>query len=312
MGGQDRLAPFENFVSLKSLTYSGASAKECLFEMPGESFDFSKISNLSRLEEIRILNWHSENFEEVGILPNLRVLHLEETVDQKTFDQICRSTLLQDLRIATVAEDHANIAELRRLESLWLYSSEPIKDLEFIVEMKKLRRLLIPSEVQNYDAIGIHDGLEHVGLLLKSGTKNPKLPTQLKSVYLYGVEGPDLQFLSDCRDLENLVLPKAKVSDYSVLTNLKNLRVLVLDGSNFDQRLRWENLAKLEYLDLKTRMPVSIDGIDQLKNLKFLEAYKIDRFAVIHKKVGNETWENIYACRIPYHCRFGPVVYFSE
>ena len=204
-------------------------------------FDMAQIQSLS------INNIYLDSVKGLGKAKNLKYLDLSINTNY-------------DSNNKAIPVDLSEIAELKKLESLYLYGNT--RNIEFLTEMKNLKILYVEIHYDNPENIHILENL-----------------TNLENLTITG-EIETLEPLSNLVNLDSLTIDSSSngIKDLAYLKKLTNLTSLTLRGNfekweNFDEIGKLKNLVSLHIYryDGNENLPIDYSFINELSNLWSLD-----------------------------------------
>lgn len=254
---------------------------------PPDDLNLSRLSHLTNLKTIGIVNCDSKHVKNFSSLTNLETVSIWLTDDYDNMDFIKNNTNFKNLNL-TCDKESTNLSVLKTLtgiESLSVFNFG-VDDLSPISDLTNLKKLEISETfVKNFDFLTKLENLESLEYSLRAINliENLSVIPTLKSLksmeittspeYLFGETVP-IGNLKRFSSLTNLKLNSLYFSSIDWQENLPDtLITLDLSYNAIESLDGIEALTNLKELDLSNNKITSIEGLQNMSNLEVIKLY---------------------------------------
>lgn len=241
----------------------------------------SPLLHLGNLESLILAHNAIENINEISTLKNLKLLDLSNSYHSGYYynaihdlSPLAKLEKLESLYISRLEiNDTTFFNSLINLKNLFLSIENKISDFSFLLNLKKLKKLIyetsMPFEYLTADD-GSHENLFEVLSQL----------INIEELHLRNNEIAKIDFLENLTQLKNLDLSVNFLSDIYPLKNLKNLEKLDLSSN------RIINITPLKFLKNLTKLKLSFNSVKYISVFRFIPQLQI-------LEMSNTRFENI-------------------
>jgi hypothetical protein len=198
--------------------------------------NLEQVKYLNNLEELRLVQIIVSNLSPISNLPSLKKLTLYGLMEIK---------------------DLSPIVNLNSLESLSLLDMVNIKDISPISKLKKLDNLYITnmSEITKWDSIENFNPIFEIPNL-----RSLELPIDRK--------GKDIKNIGNLKKLDSLKIRITNQAELNIISDLPQLRELIIWDGNFNDVTPLLKLPKLKFVDFHTDFYIDIKPLAAGKTLE--------------------------------------------
>ena len=237
------------------------------------------LSVIAFIIAVLIDHFHKIKFEDKTMAELITEIVMEESVDKLRIDDLEKITIL-NIGYTSYYDTLVDIEKCSNLKSLFINCSEyaqvyypfavsemPEPETESTERVKKIEKEVgsILKKCSKLEDIYISNKKGNCALDNIEFLKNGK---NLKIIYLYAQTDIDYAPLSECKELVALSLRQCDVSDLSMLSELENLELLYLDGTNVaevEELLKLKNLNNLEIVLTDTPLAEKTEELESLQ-----------------------------------------------
>lgn len=214
----------ENLKSLKKLDISVDSEYTA---------DLAPLSKLDKVEDLRILAFHTKNLDKISEMKSVRKLMLH-SMDDDDLSFLSKMTGLEELSLLYVNSSFGPSLEyLDKVKKLFIADITDGADMSRIYRMKNLEDLVLTGEFFTTRGIGQLEKLKSLGVMLctysdMSGLKNC---SSLEKLTVYNCDTPyfDAKDIEGMTQLKTLSFSCAEIDNYTSLKTLSGLEEMRLD-----------------------------------------------------------------------------------
>lgn len=224
--------------------------------------DISELKSLINLEYLYLNNNQINNIDSIKDLRKLEFLYLSKN-NIEDISVIGNFINLKKLRVGNnKINDISILSNLSNLENLGIEGNN-ITDLNVLVQISGLKKLVISSGT-NFDGDGFYIGSNPLN---KESFETIGQLKNLEELYLQDANISDLSFLKNLENLKDLNLKYNKIRDINVISGLTNLQKLTLGYNKINDISILENLTHLYWLQLSDNQISDISVISKLTKL---------------------------------------------